>query len=264
MIQSIADFADLVEWPVAVINKILAQKGKYYYHKAEFKGIEGGVEKFRHFYPSIRELKELQSRIQLRLFAKILLPGHIQGCVKGRGNITNARAHLGNPYKFHTDLKSYFDFVSNRKVFEALMRLGFPADLSRLITNLTTHKGHLPQGAPTSPFLANIVGLQMDEDVLVLCKENNIIYTRYVDDLCLSSLSDFQLQSLEVIRIIQQNGFDIGHKKTTYKKGRLEITGANVCNQSLRPTRRQFKKYRDPVTPEHTKRGMEAYFKGLK
>jgi RNA-directed DNA polymerase len=191
------------------------------------------------------------------------LPEHVQGCVIGRGNITNAKAHQGKAYKFHTDLRSYFDFVSNQRVYEALRQFEFSQKVSSLLTRLTTFQGHLPQGPPTSPFLANMAALPMDHALLTLVQPHGITYTRYVDDLCFSSPISFQSLVPDILSIVKRQGFLYGHKKAYFKKGPLEITGAKVRNNLISPTTRQLEKYRDPHTEDHTRKGMEAYFKGL-
>jgi len=264
MIRSLNHLEGILGYTVAEMEGIIAEKEKQHYHFAQSKGIVMGVEQFRHFYPSKKNLKDLQNRIQDRIFCKILLPLHIQGCVRGRGNITNAKLHQGKHYKLHTDLKSYFDFVTNKHVYDALRALGFSRKVSNLLTRITTFRGHLAQGPPTSPFLANIAGLVMDQQILELTGQYGITYSRFVDDLALSSQTAFKGLIANVIEIINNNGFFIGYKKTTYKEGRLELTGADIGQNMLRPTKKQLAKYNDPLTEDHTRRGLDIYFAGLR
>lgn len=263
MIQSIAHLVGVTGYTQEEMSAILAYIPNYYYHFAQLKGTEKGSKQFRHYNPSKGRLRDLQNRIHTRIFSPIPLPSHVQGCVTGRGNITNARAHQGKIYKFHTDLRSYFDFVSNKKVYDALRRSEFSPTISRLLTQLTTFKGHLPQGPPTSPFLANLAALPMDEAILALTMPHGITYTRYVDDLCFSSQQDFRSLVPAILTIVQHHGFLYGHKKTFYKKGPLEITGATVGNNRLTPTVNQWEKYFAPETEEPTRKGLQAYFTGL-
>jgi RNA-directed DNA polymerase len=264
MIRSLSHLEGVLGYTTEEMEKVLSETEKNHYHFQRLKSIEKGERKYRHFFPSKRDLRDLQNRIQSRIFDKILLPSHIQGCTKGRGNITNAKLHQGKLCKLHTDLKSYFDFVSNKKVYDALRRLGFSPKVSNLLTRLTTFRGHLAQGPPTSPFLANIAALDMDEVILELCGRHGIIYSRYVDDLCCSSESDFKELVVHIRQIIEQHGFFIGFKKTIYKKGRIEITGADIGQNLLRPTKKQLKKYYDPETKDYTRKGLNIYFAGLR
>ena len=264
MIRSLSHLEGVLGYTRSEMYEILKDKENQHYHFTQSKGIIKGVEKFRHFFPSKRNLKDLQNRIHSRIFRLIPLPSHVQGCVRGRGNITNARLHQGNLYKFHTDLKSYFDFVSNKKVYNSLRALGFSQKVSHLLTQLTTFRGHLAQGPPTSPFLANVAALDMDQKLISICQEYNILYSRFVDDLCFSSQTDFKLYLPIFIKIITQEGFCIGYKKTKYKLGRLEITGGDIGQNLLRPTKKQLVKYNDPTTPDYSRKGLEIYFAGLR
>lgn len=264
MIKSLSHLEGVLGYSVQEMADILSDAEKNHYHFQRFKGVVKGEKKYRHFYPSKKNLRDLQNRIQSRIFQKITLPAHIQGCTKGRGNITNAKLHQGKLYKFHTDLKSYFDFVTNKKVYDALIHQGFSQKVNHLLTRLTTFRGHLAQGPPTSPFLANIAGLNMDADILALCAQHDIVYSRYVDDLCFSSAKDFKKLIPEIRQIVELHDFRIGFNKTVYKKGRLEITGADIGQNLLRPTQKQLTKYIDPETKDHTRKGLDIYFAGLR
>ncbi|RFS26807.1 RNA-directed DNA polymerase [Chitinophaga silvatica] len=263
MIQSLLHLQAVLGYSIEEMEHLISEKDKYYYHFSQTKGFEKGVEQFRHFFPSKKNLRDLHNRIHTRIFRKIPLPPHVHGSVVGRGNVTNTKAHQGKLYKLHTDLKSYFDFVSNKKVYDALRGLGFSQKVCHLLTELTTLNGHLPQGPPTSPFLANIVGLQMDNDLLNFCNDHQITYTRYVDDLGFSCQVDFKDLIPKIVDIINQNGFLISYKKTVYKKGRIEITGISIGQNNLLPTKKHLAKYSDPLTPAHTRKGLGIYFAGF-
>lgn len=264
MIKSYSHLSAIIKYSISDIQTIIADKEKYYYHFSQSKGIVKGEEKFRLFQPSKRELRDIQNRLQSKVFSNFLMPSHLHGGVTSRGNVTNTKPHQGKLFKLHTDLRSYFEFVSNKHVYKALLDQGFSPNVSHIITDLTTFKGHLPQGAPTSPFLANISGLAMDKDLLVVCQKHDITYTRFVDDLCFSSQNDFKEVILELIAIINKHGFFIGYHKTKYKKGRLEVTGVNIGQNLLRPTKKQLSKYNNAATSNETRKGLDYYFAGLK
>jgi RNA-directed DNA polymerase len=263
VIKTLPHLEGILRYKIDEIEEILSGKQKNHYHFQQFKGIVKGEKKFRHFNPSKKDLRHLQNKIHSRIFSTILLPPHVQGCVQGRGNITNAKIHKGKLYKFKTDLKAYFDFVSNKKVYDALHALGFSQKVSNILTRATTFEGHLAQGPPTSPFLANIAALPMDNELLSICREYNIFYSRYVDDLCFSSQTDFKELVPIIIAIIEKHDFFIGYKKTAYKKGPIELTGAKVGYNDLTPTQKQLLKFADPNTPDYTRKGLLIYFKGL-
>lgn len=264
IIKSLKHLQAVLHYELTEIEEILANKEKHHYHFQRSKGVVKGIEEFRHFNPSKKNLRDIQNRIHSRIFSDLELPWHIQGCVKGRGNVTNSKMHKGKLYKFHTDLKSYFNFVSNEKVYNGLVDMGFSQKVAHYLTQLCTFEGHLAQGPPTSPFLANIAGLVMDRDILQLCGQHGITYTRFVDDLGFSSSEDFKELTLTIKAIINKHKFLIGYGKTKYKIGRLELTGVDIGQNVLRPTKKQLAKYVDPLTQDHTRKGLEIYFAGLK
>src|SRR5215213_3704583 len=102
MIRKIAHLEGVLGYTLSEMQEVLDQKEKNHYHFQQLKGVVKGEKKFRHFFPSKKNLRDLQNRIQSRVFRHIELPPHIHGCVQKRGNMTNAKEHKGKLYKFHT------------------------------------------------------------------------------------------------------------------------------------------------------------------
>ena len=96
-----------------------------------------------------------------------------------------------------------------------------------MLTKLTTYKGHVPQGAPTSTYIANLVFTKTGNELAQLAKEYNITFTSFVDDLTFSSCCDFHFLVPTIIDIITRNGFIISHQKTFYQSHCPSITGAD-------------------------------------
>ena len=137
---------------------------------------------------------------------------------------------------------------------------GFSPDVSKILTELTTYKGHLPQGAPTSPLLANLVGMNFDLPIIQICKDNGIIYTRYVDDLWFSSHDDIEHLIPSILEILRDKGFLYSYSKTYYKKGKIEGTGVLIkTNGRLTITKKQEKKLADPTISIASRKGLENY-----
>jgi RNA-directed DNA polymerase len=207
-----------------VIETTNKHSRKYYYSYID-KKIKNGKIKLRPIDPSRDRLRDIQNKIQGKILSKIPMPQHLKGSIKGRNNIENVKYHRGNNFNFQMDLTNFFGFVTNNMVFTMLRSLNFSPTVARLITKLTTYKGHLPQGVPTSPTLANLVGLNFDMPILELCKKNNIKYTRYVDDLWFSANHSFKEVEKEILEIIGNYDFLFSHNKTVNKVGKIEGTG---------------------------------------
>jgi RNA-directed DNA polymerase len=218
------------------VSLIVANIDKFYYIKKEYKldkitgerkTYKDGTEKMRIIHPSVKELKAIQKSIKNNILTQIPLPQVIHGGVKKKSNISNAKPHKGKKYKFTTDLQEFYPNITNSMVYETFLSLKFSNHMSNWLTKLTTWKHKLPQGAPTSTHVSNLVFLKTDYKLIQLCNDNNITYTRYVDDLTFSSQHDFRHLLNEILEIVLNDNFKISYRKTKYK-GDQTITGIEV------------------------------------
>lgn len=256
----------------AELNSILANIGRYYYTKRKPKFTDDGTRRKnkdgsnrdRIINPSTSRLKEMQECITNYLSETFELPDYMYGGVEKRNNILNASAHKGNKYKFKTDIQDFYSFITCGKVRAKLIDLGFPPKIAMILTRLTTYNGHLPQGAPSSVFLANLVFTDTGNKIQKLAAEHNITYTSYIDDVVLSSKTDFKSLTLEVISILREDGFRINNKKTDYISAPMEITGVICGNNYLSPNSKFRNKINttDTKTPEQIA-GLYAYLKQI-
>lgn len=192
-----------------------------------------GKARTRDIYPTLRQLKEVQKRIYHILLKDIKLPGYAFGGVKKRDNVLNAKMHQGNVYFFITDLRNFYPGITHHQVFELFIKKGFAPAVARILTQLTTYKGMLPQGTTTAPYLANLVftsaGLKLQE----LASEKGFIFTTFVDDITISSITDFQPLVNAIVQLINDNGFKISHDKTFYQKGQPKVTNVIVGRNGI-------------------------------
>lgn len=145
----------------------------------------------------------------------------------------NAKQHQGKKFKFITDLANFFPSITNKMVYDMFIAYHFSPDVASLLTKLTTYKGHVPQGAPTSTYIANLVFTKTGNELAQLAKEYNITFTSFVDDLTFSSCCDFHFLVPTIIDIITRNGFIISHQKTFYQSHSPSITGVICHNNRL-------------------------------
>lgn len=234
----------------------------YCYHKREKK--KNGAIKKRVITPSKSKLKLIQARIKSRILDKLLIPAYVTGGVKGKNNVQNAKMHKGKPKKFSMDLKDFFPYVNNQMVYSMFICEGFSADVAAILTRLTTYQGHLPQGSPTSPGIANLVFLPADQQIKEKLLGRNIQYSRFVDDLNFSSDEEFKDLVPQILAIVTSAGFKISHKKTMYKTGKIEITGAKIGQNGLSATKKILEKINDPKTNPKSLAGLKSYIERLK
>lgn len=215
--------------------------------------------------PPRTELKDMQKHINAYLVEHIPMPDYAFGGIKKRDNIKNALFHKGQKYVFQTDLKDFFPYITHKMVYEMFVRVGFSHDVSSLLTKLTTYKGHLPQGAPTSTTIANLVFVPTGLEIQAIAEREGLRFTTFVDDVTMSSQSDFKHVVPEIVQTITSHGFKISQGKTTYKSGITEVTGVKMLNNSLTVTEK-FKNALAKEVDDSTPRvqGMKNYKERVK
>jgi hypothetical protein len=156
------------------------------------------------------------------------------GSVKGNNSIVTALCHIESKYFFKLDMKEYFNKISNTRVHHTLTELGFPWKTSRAITRFCTNNYSLPQGASSSPVLANLVFSETAKQLQTFADKHHLILTVYLDDIIFSSNYNFKTFTFAIIDIIKSNGFSLNHKKISYRHDMCEVTGLFVGNGKLK------------------------------
>lgn len=203
-------------------------------------------------------LKKIQRIILDQILAK--MPNHdaAHGFIENRSTVSNASPHIGASVVVRVDIENFFPTVHYRRVF-GFFFAHYGEEVAKYLSQLTTHRpkladgtvvwpGALPQGAPTSPAIANLVCRRLDARLTALAHKASANYTRYADDLTFSfreppdKLGRFLWW---VNAILQQEGFTENVKKRrVMRKGhRMGVTGL-VVNEKVgipRDERRKFK-----------------------
>lgn len=161
----------------------------------------------------IDPLKAIQSRIQERLLARLTLPEHLLGGVSGRCIRDNARLHMGARHLVTIDIKNFYPSITPAQVFSVFRKtLNCSREVAYLLTSLTTCRERLPQGAPTSPILANLVLSSFDAQIRFACVEAQVLYSSWVDDLAFSGESVGNVVGI-AITTLTKAGFRVAHNK---------------------------------------------------
>lgn len=240
MIRTKTHLAFELKVDLGEIDHIVNNIDNFYYQKETIKYNENGDPKTKNgivqkrvLNPSIRRLKVIQKRLQKNILQQLEMPDYAFGAIKGKDNISNAKKHQGKKYIFTTDLTNFFPSINNNQVFEMFISFDFSPTVARYLTKLTTFKGKLPQGAPTSPIVANLVFVKTGKRLQEFATENNLTFTSFVDDLTFSSPVDFKENAQRILDAIVADGFKISHKKTNYKSKLPTVTGIIVKNNNL-------------------------------
>ena len=170
-------------------------------------------------FDALGRLKEIHRRIKDRILSNVHYPDYLQGSLKGRDYVTNARLHTNKKILICEDVKKFFPSVKSEKVRDIWSGvLGFSSDVSSLLTALTTKDGALPQGAITSSYLANLA-LWRDEPLLqAKLAKMGVTYSRYVDDICMSAAHPLDKQTQtrlisSVYGMLRRNELSAGRRK---------------------------------------------------
>lgn len=199
-------------------------------------------------------LKRVQNLINILL--QIIFKSHSHYCSNGfligKDIKRNAIPHTNKRFVLNIDIKDFFPSVNFRRIKVVLELAPFKLTESRekiafIIANLGTYNGYLPQGAPTSPILSNIITRKLDRKISKFCIQSKVKYSRYADDLSFSSnnnlFDDNFIQSIS--KIIEEENFKINDKKTRIRSNResQQVTGL-IVNEKVNVKKEYLQKVR--------------------
>lgn len=214
--------------------------------------------------------------IQRHLLATVLdhVPPHdvAHGFRRGRSILSFTTPHVGRAALLRVDLKDFFPSITRSRVLAIFLTAGYPEAVAMLLAGICTHRTphevlrtgkqdgtgpvsrsarllydipHLPQGAPTSPALANLAAYRLDCRLSGLARAAGAAYTRYADDLVFSGGPNFSRGTerflLRVAAIVLEEGFEVNHRKTRLMRPAVSQRAAGiVLNAHPNLPRRQF------------------------
>jgi RNA-directed DNA polymerase len=183
--------------------------------------------------------KALQRQLLHRVLGHVPVHPAAHGFERGRSIVTNARPHAGRPLVIRMDIVDFFDSTGDRRIRRLFRVLGWDAETAALLTRLTTDNGSLPQGAPTSPRLANLVNVRLDARLAALASARNATYTRYADDLTFSFLDADHGAVADILaatrKIVGQEGYrlHLDRKLQIRRAHHRQLVTGLVVNQGV-------------------------------
>jgi RNA-directed DNA polymerase len=200
-------------------------------------------------------LKIIQRKLSQVLYSVYNPKAPVHGFVVEKSILTNAQQHSGKKYVLNIDLEDFFHSIHFGRVLGMLMKPPYncPRDVAVTLAKICCHtqsingspKSILPQGAPTSPTISNMICSRLDSELRRLAEKNKCFYTRYCDDITFSTNiskmpAEIWIDTIDgnsihclgdkITSIIMQNGFKINQKKVRlqHKSSRQEVTGLTV------------------------------------
>jgi retron-type reverse transcriptase len=241
--------------PVSTVN---------HYQRFEIEKKTGG---FRLISAPMPRLKRAQYWVLENILARIELPETAHGFVPSRSILTNAQPHLGAKVVINLDLKDFFPTITYPRIRGLFVFLGYSEQAATILALLCSEPemdhvrldgkayfvSHglrfLPQGAPTSPAISNILCCRLDRRLAGMAAKLGFTYTRYADDLTYSSSRDVDGLLPKLLwrtrQIVTTEGFAINDAKTRimHSGRRQEVTGI-VVNRKLSIQRKTLKRFR--------------------
>ncbi len=130
--------------------------------------------------------KAMQRRILRRVLGGLRAHPAATGFERGKSIVENALPHTGRAVVIRMDVVDFFPSTKSERVLRYFQWVGWDREAAEILTRLTTHEDGLPQGAPTSPRLSNLVNYYLDEQITNRAAHRGGAYTRYADDITIS------------------------------------------------------------------------------
>jgi RNA-directed DNA polymerase len=256
-IKTSRELADLIQIKFSIFTYhlyIASDEDKYL--EFEIKKRNGGIRKIT--APN-RGVKLIQSRLNKIL--QLIFPE--KSCVHGftlnKSIITNAKVHVKQKYLVNIDLENFFPTINFGRVRGLFLShpFYFNEEIATILAQLSCFKGTLPQGAPTSPVISNFICRRLDNKLLSIALQNKCIYSRYADDITISTnlkqlpeniatiLDNKLTLNPNIINEINGNGFKVNPTKLRFanKYNRQEVTGL-ITNKIVNVPRKYLRNVR--------------------
>lgn len=220
----------------------------YFYKRYEIPKKNGGIRIIEEPFPALKEMQTWILRNILEPASLRYVSPVAKAFMPGKNLRENARFHRQKQIVVALDLHDFFGSIKSMTVYQLFRDWGYNKSVSMMLTKLCTLRNSLPQGAPTSPMLSNLVFFNLDEKIFKYCKERNIRYTRYADDMTFSGDS-FSISHLitYVKMLVGTKSYKLNEEKTkVMRRGCCQKVTGVVVNEKMKVD----KSYRDKVRQE--------------
>ena len=227
----------------ADVDEILLNKNRYY---ISYPIKKRNKKKLRFIDAPQTELKIIQTAILKKILYKFRAHPIATGFIKNKSAVDGAKKHLGKKVLLCVDINNFFGTIKVNQVHSLLMYL-LPKkkDFAELIkdqnefhravtmmSELLTYKGRVPQGAPTSPVISNLICLSIDKQLKALEPKYKCVVSRYADDIAVSSDGVLDVKNLihDIRTTLATRGFRLNKEKTRVVRSnkRMQVTGIVV------------------------------------
>lgn len=247
VIFDIHHLASLVGYDGTYLYLCSAFKDKTYRHFCIPKK-NGGKREITEPLPS---LKEIQRWILDNILSNIPIHKAAKAFKKNVSIKKNAYFHTGKDVVVSLDIQNFFPSITADRIYNVFLRNGYSKEVSFILKELCSYNNTLPQGAPTSPALSNIIFTPIDNRFFNYAIKNGLAYTRYADDLTFSGKTIHEASLISFVsKVLKENHFMVNSEKTKVmrKSKRQLVTGIVVNNKNkMSITKKKIKKLRQEI-----------------
>lgn len=276
-ILSLNDLASTLRYPKKQLLDVARRHYSFYhpFKKRKPNGAEQDIHNPCEF------MKGIQRSIERNILAQIPICAAFYGCVPGRDTIGNASLHVGQEVVVSLDLRRFYPSVSNSQIWRLFRsRMGYSRDVASVLTKLTTYRGQLPHGAPTSAALGNLILDPAVRECVRLVEGVDGGLSQWVDDQAMSGDTRVLRVLTAICKVMSRHGFRIHRSRRKFqimRHGRRQIVTGLVVNRRVSKPRERRGRVRaavhnlckmDPKAPDYdarywSVRGMVSELKRL-
>ena len=222
---------------------ILSNNIEHYYKKYEIPKRNGGK---RVIYEPNYDLKRIQKNILGNVLSGFKVSKYAMAYVRRKSVKDNVLPHVNKKVILKLDIKDFFNSISFMDIYnKVFLEEYFPKQVRTVLTYLCTYNEFLPQGAPTSAYISNLIMRDFDEEIGSFCENNNISYIRYSDDMTFSGDFDVKKVIYKVKDELKKMGMQLNYDKVHVIYGNMsqQVTGITVNEkpQVLKTKRRKIR-----------------------
>ena len=185
---------------------------------------------FRVINAPSKKMKYVQRWVLDIILYKLDAGEYAHGFLPGRSIFSNASVHVGQELVLGIDIQDFFPTITLNRVSGLFRSMGYNEEISHALGELCTFNWKLPQGAPTSPMISNLIAWHIDIKLAKFCEKRDLHYSRYADDITISGGKDLPRYKKLIFNRIQEEGFKINLKKVRlhHKGSSQRVTGLVV------------------------------------
>ncbi|OYD21043.1 reverse transcriptase family protein [Oceanimonas baumannii] len=250
-VGSIKALANLLNLTLNELEELIQSSNNDYIIASKIEKADGSL---RVTYKAKQKLRIALDTIKSRIFDKVKHPDYIAAGQLGKSYTNNAKAHINSKMLMSEDIKNFFPSISTKEVNRIFQHFFcFPPEVSNALSELSTKDGFLVQGSPLSGEIANLIFYQDEPELVEYCQSQELRYTRYYDDIHISSdKKEFHeliphLKS-KIYRIFGKHGVrpHRSKKKSHFStcSSRLSVHDVTVNSKKTNPSHERISKVR--------------------